>query len=279
MAGRFEGAVALVTGAARLRGIGRATVLRLAAEGADIAVCGLDRIPDPIPDEERDLNWRGIHSVAEEVQAMGRRAIALHCDVSRAADVDAAFEAATAALGTPTAIVNNAGVVATGAAPIVTLEESAWRRMLDINLTGVFLVSKSGASRMLQAGLRGAIVNVASIAGRMPYANFGAYCASKFGVLGFTQQMALELAPHGIRVNALCPGGTDTDMMTNSFRGVARESGATLAELTAGAAGRIPLGRLSSPDEQAAAIAFLLSGEASFITGQALNANGGARMD
>ncbi len=278
--GRLEGRVAFITGAARLRGIGRATALRLAAEGADVAVCGLKRAPSDLPKGEQEVGWRGVESVAEEIRAMSRRAVGLDCDVTDGAQVEAAFEAATSELGIPTAVVNNAGMSGSaGLAPIATLSEEDWRKVLDVNLTGVFLVAKAGAARMLAAGAEGGIVNVASIAARIPFANFGAYCAAKFGVIGLTQQMALELADQKIRVNCLCPGGTDTDMVTNSFTRTSKAMNVEIDAIYADVAARVPMKRISSPDEQAAVIAFLLSDDSSYMTGQSLNANGGMRMD
>jgi 3-oxoacyl-[acyl-carrier protein] reductase/meso-butanediol dehydrogenase/(S,S)-butanediol dehydrogenase/diacetyl reductase len=133
---------------------------------------------------------------------------------------------------------------------------------------------------MIAGGAGGAIVNVSSLAGRTGMANFGAYCASKAGVIAFTQQLALELAQHGVRVNCVCPGATDTDMLgAVTRRAAARKGQEAATQIRDRIASTIPLGRIGTPEEQAEAIAFLISDAASYITGQSLNVDGGQRMD
>lgn len=153
-----------------------------------------------------------------------------------------------------------------------------WNETLDINLSGVFRMSKACASQMLKKGEGGATVNISSMAGRRGMPNMGGYCASKFGVIGLTQQMAVELAPYGIRVNCVCPGATDTDMVDSTYERSAAKLGMDGDALRAAVLMTIPMGRQGGVYEQAAAIAFLAGPDASYITGQTLNVDGGACM-
>ena len=274
----IAGRVALVTGAARPRGIGRATARRLAREGADVACLDIAR---PYP----DFPGHGVASsddlddVVAEIRALGRRALALRCDVSSWDEVHAAVDAASAELGVVSLVANVAGGAGfgMGLGPLVGLSEAEWDVVVDVNLKGTWMVSKACASRMVAAGSGGRIVNVASQAGKRGFSGLGAYCAAKAGVILLTQTMALELGPSNITVNAVCPGTVDTDLLNPNGR---------MQQLLSGAPGgfeawlqrEIPLGRLETGDDVAAAIAFLCSDDASYITGEALNVSGGQTM-
>src|SRR5918996_3074289 len=244
---RLEGKVAFVTGAQQ--GIGAATALALARAGADVGVNYLDN-PD------------GASAVAREITAMGRRATLVQGDVSVPAHVDGMTATIVRELGAIEVLVNNAGVYPR--VPFLEMKEGDWDYVLDVNLKGSFLCAQAAARLMIAQRRGGAIVNVASTAVRGAVRGVH-YSASKSGVVGMTRAMALELAPYGIRVNAVAPGLTDT---AQPRYGHPEEE---LAEM----ARAVPLGRMAQPEEIADVIVFLASDEARYVTGQTLFANGG----
>lgn len=274
----IAGQVALVTGAARRRGIGRATALRLAREGADVACLDIARPFDEFPGYAV-ASADELDEVVAEIIALGRRAVGVRADVSDAAAVDAAVAEATDALGTVTLVANVAGGggFGMGLGPLVNLPEAEFDKIVAINLKGTWLVSKACAARMLAAGKPGRIVNVSSQAGKRAFPFLGAYCAAKAGVILLTQTMATELGPSGITVNAVCPGTVDTDLLNkdNAFENLV---GAGPGGLQGYISREIPIGRLQQPDDVAASIAFLMSDDGAYITGEALNVSGGQTM-
>src|SRR3954466_12855003 len=211
---RFAGTVALVTGAARPRGIGRGTALRLATEGADVACLDIARPYEEAP-THGTATADDLDSIVAEITALGRRAVAVRADISDADQVESAVASATEELGTITAVANVAGGsgVGFGVGPLLVVEPDEFRRVLDVNLVGTWLVSKACASRMVTAGVGGRICNVSSQAGKKGFPMIGAYCAAKAGVILLTQTMAMELGPVGISINAVCPGTVDTDLI------------------------------------------------------------------
>jgi len=274
---RFSGTVALVSGAARPRGIGRATAMRLAADGADVACLDIARPYDDAPGHPT-ATADDLDGVVAEIEALGRRAVAVRADVSDAAQVEAAVAEATDALGTVTAVANVAGGSGPGfgLGPLVAVPAAEFRRVLDVNLVGTWLVSRECAKRMVAAGLPGSICNVSSQAGKRGFPMLGAYCAAKAAVISLTQTMAVELGPSQIRVNAVCPGTVDTDLVNpNGMMSVMMGGEAGLQQWIER---EIPLRRLQSAEEIAATICWLLSPDAAAVTGEAVNASAGQTM-
>ena len=275
----LTGKVALVSGAARYRGLGRAMALRLAEDGADIVVTGRGKAPEKRPENEKEMGWTGVQSLAEELGAMGRKALAVEGDVTSREDVKRIVAAAKDKFGTIDILVNNAGVPSgAGAAPVLDMEDDLWYDTVDVNLNGVYLMTKFAGRLMRERGNGGSIINISSTAGRRGIPDYGAYCATKFAVVGFTQQLAIELAPHNIRVNCVAPGSHATDMMDGTIGRTAERFGISTDDVTAGIRGAAPMGRQGLPSELAASISFLAGDDSSFITGQTLNVDGGAHM-
>ncbi len=262
---RFAGRVALVTGAAS--GIGRAAAERLAREGA--AVAAVDR------------NEGGVHETAQRIVAAGGRAIGYVADVASSAAVAATVDRVTQELGPVDVLANVAGIGdVAGLEGIAGLHDERWNAVLSVNLSGPFFFCRAVIPSMVARGT-GAIVNVSSLAGRSKSAMGGlAYSSSKAGLLGLTRHLAFDYGPQGVRVNAICPGAVDTPMLRAGGVRAARsvdEEGARKARLAAYQF-FMPIKRVSQPEEQAAAIAFLASDDASYINGVALDVNGGLFM-
>lgn len=275
----ISGKVALVTGAARPRSIGRSTVRRLAAEGAKVACLDIARPYDDFPDYAV-ATANDLEEIVAELRSSGAQAVAVRADISDEAQVRAAVEEAVDALGPVQLLANVAGGsgAGMGAAPLLAVPQAEFARVLDVNLTGTFLVSRTCAERMIEHGEGGRIVNVSSQAGKLGWPMLGAYSAAKAGVIGLTQVMAKEWAPSGITVNAVCPGTVDTDLLNPDNLFVQLMDAGQPGGFSQWVDREIPLGRLQHPDEVASAIAFLLSDDASYITGEAVNVSGGQTM-
>ncbi len=256
---RFENQVVLITGAAN--GIGKACALRFAEEGAKI-VC-LDVIAE--------LNEKA----ADECRKIGTEAIAMRCDVTDEENINQVISTVLEKWGRIDVLVASAGIY-TGT-PLVDLPIKQWQRTIDINLTGVFLTNKAVAPVMMKQK-SGSIINLSSMAGKTSWVASAEYSASKSGVIGLTRSVAMELAPFGATVNAVCPGNTLTDMVRGVASKVGSLDGKSGEEWLAMRANDCPMKRLAEPWEIAGVISFLASQDSRYITGQSIEVDGGLIM-
>jgi NAD(P)-dependent dehydrogenase (short-subunit alcohol dehydrogenase family) len=252
----LAGRRAIVTGAAI--GIGRAIAAALARQSVTVAVC--------------DIDVAGAKATA---QAIGGGAVSVGVDVRKRSSVEAAFEEAKAALGGCEILIANAGVSTMRAALDLTDED--WDHNFDVNARGVFLMNQT-AARFFKAQGSGVIVNTASLAAKVGAPLLAHYSASKFAVLGWTQALARELAPLGIRVNAVCPGFVRTSMQEREIAWEASLRGVPPERVTQDYISQTPLGRLEEPEDVADVVVFLCSDSARFMTGQGINVTGGVYM-
>jgi NAD(P)-dependent dehydrogenase (short-subunit alcohol dehydrogenase family) len=256
---RFTGQVAVITGAAR--GIGTACALRFAREGANL-VC-------------LDLLAGENEAVAAECAKEGVETLALACNVTEPDSVGACIQATLERWGRIDVLVTSAGIYSGSPLPEVSLEQ--WQRLIDINLTGVFLCNQAVAPTMM-AQRSGSIINISSMAGKTSWPSTAEYSASKTGVIGLTRSVAMELAPYGVTVNAVCPGNTLTDMVRSVAARQGEQLGMTGEEWLEMRANDCPMNRLAEPWEIAGVCAFLASQDSRYITGQAIEVDGGLVM-
>jgi (+)-trans-carveol dehydrogenase len=269
----LAGKVALITGAAR--GQGRSHAVRLAAEGADIIaidICAqIESVPYPLA-RPADLE-----QTAAEVRALGGRIVTAHADVRSQAELRAAVDAAVGQLGRLDIVCANAGIHSS--APAHELPEQAWQDLIDVNLTGVWLTCKVAVPHIIAGGRGGVVIVTASVAGHKPYATISHYVAAKHGLIGLTKTLAQELAPRGIRVNAISPTQVDTDMIQNDMiyrlfvpdaERPTREQFAEASQAT----NLLPVPWVE-PGDVSDAVAFLAGDGARFITGVSLPVDAG----
>ncbi len=245
--GKLEGRAILVTGASK--GIGAEIAREAALQGADVVI-------------NYNSDKTGAERVRSDIEKAGGRAMVFRADVSRKDEVEAMVEAGTTAFGKLDILVNNAGIAIWK--PFMEIDEESWDRTIDVNLKSVFLCSQAVCRRLIARGLRGSIVNISSIAAHGALDCLVPYCASKGGMTLMTRAMATELAPHGIRVNALAPGTIDIKRNRDTDPAYPTDWEPF-----------VPLGRVGRPEEIARPVIFLASEDSSYITGQTLWADGG----
>ena len=257
---RFDGKVALVTGGSR--GIGQAIAERFAAEGARVCLAA---------------NEDSVHATAEAMRRAGATVLSLVVDVTRKEQVQAMYERVAHELGEVDISVQNAGVITV--ARLEDMTEQEWDKVLAVNTKGVFLCCQEAALRMRRGGKKGRLINTASGQARQGFIYTPHYAASKFGVVGITQSLAKEVAKEKITVNAICPGIIDTDMWAYNDAAWGKLMGDYKpGELMAEWVKNIPMGRAGSGEDVSGLVSFLASNDATYITGQTINVDGGLIM-
>lgn len=268
MVKELAGKVAIVTGAGRMRSIGRPIAGMLARAGAAVVITGTGRHPDAYPSDEKAAGWRDIESVADEIRALGGRCLPLVSDIRKEEAVEDLVARTREEFGRIDIVVNNASAArGDDRLPVTETSLDAWRRVFVTNVEGPFLLSRMAAREMVRQKQGGSIVNISSVASKLPMANSAAYAASKAALNAMSRCMALELGQSGIRVNAVCPGMIDTSRLDDVERG---EKWDRYVQAT------IPLGYPGDGGEIAEMVLFLASDRGKWITGQAINVDGGA---
>jgi 3-oxoacyl-[acyl-carrier protein] reductase len=273
----FKGKVALITGAAAKRGMGRGVAMKFAAEGAKVVV--LDKYIVSPSFSAADKDWGGLNTVVSEIQAQGGEALAVTADINNIKEVEAAVAKATGKFGRIDALVHCAAIRGPMTTPLVKLTEQEWRTILDINLTGSFVVATAVARTMIERKQGGKIVLISSLAGNRGVAGSGAYAASKWGVLGLMKSLAIELAKDKINVNAINPGSFGTNLRDENYEQMAKAEGMSTDEFRAKydkqMITRVPLGRMGVTEDIADLALFLSTDASSYITGQDIDICGG----
>ncbi|OGN94872.1 MAG: hypothetical protein A2Y89_00965 [Chloroflexi bacterium RBG_13_51_18] len=273
----LKGKVAMVTGAASKRGMGHAIALRLAKEGADVIVT--DKFASPKSMFPGDENWGGLNEIIKEIEAVGRKALALTMDINISKDIDAGMVKVIKKFGKVDILVHAAAIRGPVGVPVIDLSEKDIRAIIDIDLVGAFLICKAAARDMVAKGKGGKIVIFCSLAGTHGVAGSAAYSAAKYGTIGLTKSLALELAKYKINVNGINPGMIVTNLRDEAFQKMAEVEGITWEEARkkdqGGLAHIIPWGRLGTTEEAADLVYFLVSGLSDYITGEVIALGGG----
>jgi len=272
----LAGKVAICTGSGRLGGLGAAILERLANDGCKVVVTDLGTPGGALSDGHVGNN-QDMEDVVAELQKSGAEAIAFACDIRKQEDVENLMAKTIEHFGRIDILVNNAAVGYL-MKPLLELTAEEWRLVMDVNLTGAFLGTQAAAAQMQIQGEGGRIINIASQAAKSGFRHMSPYVASKHGLIGLTRSAAIDLAPEGITVNAICPNHVTTALGEKQNEYFAKLRGMSVEEYRDGIRSRIPLGRVGLPSDTAAATAFLASDDAAFITGEAMNVSGGEEM-
>jgi meso-butanediol dehydrogenase/(S,S)-butanediol dehydrogenase/diacetyl reductase len=271
---KLAGKVAVVTGSGRARGIGEAIALRLAADGAAVVVSDIGGARDAATPEDMTGSGDGMDAVAAAIRVGGGTASTFACDLRDPAQVRAMAAHAVAAHGGLDIWVNNAGIGYI-MKPLLEVTPDDWGAVIEVNLTGAFYGLQAAAAIMIEQRRGGRIVNIASQAAKSGFPHAQAYTASKHGLVGLVRSAATELGPHGITVNNVCPNHVTTGLGAWQNAHFAELQGVSVPEYLARMAARIPLGRPGLPEDTAAAVAFLCSDQAAYITAESMNVSGG----
>jgi len=273
---RLENKVAIVTGCARERGIGRAIATRLAEEGAHVVVADYCRSIAEYPDAKFG-QMEELEGVAAEIRKLGRRSLAVKVDVTDEAEVAHMADAAMKEFGRVDILCNNAGG-GVGGGPVIQQTLDSWNRTVAINLTGTFLCAKHVAPKIIAGARGGRIINTASIAGKRGGPMMAAYSAAKHGVIGLTRSLALELGAFKITVNAVCPGFVETQLFEGLINMVGSTRNMDREQVLKTFVNQVPMGRMQTGEDVANVVAFLASEDGGYMTGQALNICGGVEV-
>lgn len=280
MGNALNNKVAFITGAAAKRGMGRAVAVRLAREGADVVVS--DKFSAPRSAWAGDEDWKGLAEVVREIEALGRKGLAVVAGVENAGEIDAAVKAALDEFGKIDILVNCAGTRGPVGVPVVEGNEADWRQQFEVNAISPFIVSRAVAKQMIQRNEGGKIVHIASAAGKLGVPGSAAYAASKWALIGFVQALALELAPYKINVNAINPGFFATNLRDEDATARSKKVGITIEEFREDEYKKlltmIPLKRMGRVEDIANVVFFLVSEQSEYMTGQAINVTGGHLM-
>jgi 3-oxoacyl-[acyl-carrier protein] reductase/meso-butanediol dehydrogenase/(S,S)-butanediol dehydrogenase/diacetyl reductase len=263
----LEGKVAIVTGAGRMRSIGRQISIALAQAGCDIVPTGTGRSPDRYPDDEKAAGWRDIDSVADEVRALGRRAMPAVMDVADEQQAQDLIDQTVWEFGRVDILVNNAAAArGEDRVPVVDMPLEQWDLVIRVKMRGSFLMSRAFARQMLKDGRPGSIVNISSVAGKRMGPNATAYSASNAGLQALSSGMSGELGPHDINVNTICPGIVDTSRLDDLGR----------EDRWRQAIANVPMRRASDGTDIANMTVYLCSDQGHWVNGQAINVDGGS---
>ena len=273
----LQGKVAIVTGSGRPKGLGEAMVKRLAAEGCKVVVSDLGAPKGAAMPASAIGSSAEMDQIVADIRGAGGEAIGIACNVLEEGEVEGLVAKTVAHYGRLDIMVNNAGIGYI-MKPTVEMTQADWDAVLGVNLRGAFFGIKHAAIRMLAQKQGGRIINIGSQASKSGFPFAAAYTASKHGMVGLTRSAAIELGPHGITVNTICPNHVTTQLgsVQNAYR--AQQRGQTVEAYLAEMRARIPLGRVGLAEDTAKACAFLCSAEAAYITGEAMNVSGGQEV-